>query len=101
MHGAIPETAGHAAGVILGLSPLLVSLAIFVLTYAIIVTEKINRSIVALLGAGLMILSGALTQAGAVSGKADPRHDQQRLRRQGLVGHLSGIGLGDGEAARP
>ena len=64
MHG----TASHATGVLFGLSPLLVSLAIFVLTYAVIVTEKINRSIVALLGAGLMILSGALTQAEAFAG---------------------------------
>ena len=64
MHG-VPS---HAAEVIFGLSPLLVSLVIFVLTYAVIVTEKINRSIVALLGAGAMILSGALTQAEAFAG---------------------------------
>jgi len=64
MHGA----SSHAASVIFGLSPLLVSLVVFVLTYAVIVTEKINRSIVALLGAGLMILSGALTQAEAFAG---------------------------------
>jgi Na+/H+ antiporter NhaD/arsenite permease-like protein len=58
----------HASSVILGLSPLVVSLAVFVLTYAVIVTEKINRSIVALLGAGLMIFSGVLTQAEAFRG---------------------------------
>jgi Na+/H+ antiporter NhaD/arsenite permease-like protein len=57
-----------AAAAIFGLSPLLVSLAIFVLTYAVIVTEKINRSVVALLGAGLMILAGVLNQAEAFHG---------------------------------
>jgi Na+/H+ antiporter NhaD/arsenite permease-like protein len=56
------------AEVIFGLSPLLVSLAIFVLTYAVIVTEKINRSVVALLGAGLMIFAGVLNQAEAFHG---------------------------------
>jgi Na+/H+ antiporter NhaD/arsenite permease-like protein len=53
---------------ILGLSPLAVSLAIFVLTYAVIVTEKINRSVVALLGAGLMVFAGVLNQAEAFHG---------------------------------
>lgn len=64
MHG----TAHTASQVIFDLSPLAVSLAIFVLTYAVIVTEKINRSIVALLGAGLMVLSGVLHQTEAFAG---------------------------------
>lgn len=51
-----------------GLSPLLLSLAVFVLTYAIIVTEKINRSIIALLGGGMMILTGVLHQKEAIAG---------------------------------
>ena len=61
---------GHspAAAAIFGLSPLLVSLTIFVLTYAVIVTERINRSVVALLGAGLMIFAGVLNQAEAFNG---------------------------------
>lgn len=54
--------------VILGLSPLVVSLSIFVLTYAVIVTERINRSVVALLGAGLMVFSGVLNQMEAFRG---------------------------------
>ena len=57
-----------AAEALFGLSPLLVSLTIFVLTYAVIVTERINRSVVALLGAGLMIFGGVLTQAEAFHG---------------------------------
>ncbi len=56
------------AEAIFGLSPLAVSLVIFVLTYAVIVTEKINRSVVALLGAGLMIFAGVLNQADAFHG---------------------------------
>jgi Na+/H+ antiporter NhaD/arsenite permease-like protein len=57
-----------AAEAIFGLPPLAVSLAIFVLTYAVIVTEKINRSVVALLGAGMMIFAGVLNQAEAFHG---------------------------------
>lgn len=64
MHGS----AAQISHVLLGMSPLLVSLVIFVLTYAVIVTEKINRSIVALMGAGVMILSGVLTQSEAFAG---------------------------------
>lgn len=58
----------HGNSVVFGLNPLLVSLAIFVVTYFIIMTERINRAIIALLGAGLMILGGVLTQAEALAG---------------------------------
>lgn len=58
-------TAQHS---LIGSWPLLVSVSIFVLTYGAIVTERINRSIIALLGASLMILSGVLTQSQAVAG---------------------------------
>ncbi len=64
MHGATHQ----ASQVILGLSPLLVALTIFVATYAVIVTERINRAIVALLGAGVMILTGVLHQNEAFAG---------------------------------
>lgn len=61
--------AEHAVSqVILGLSPLAVALTIFVLTYVVIVTERINRSVVALLGAGLMVFSGVLHQTEAFRG---------------------------------
>jgi len=62
------QQASTVSEVVFGLSPLIVSLAVFVLTYAVIVTEKINRSVVALLGAGLMIFSGVLNQAEAFRG---------------------------------
>lgn len=48
-----------------GLSPALVSVSVFALTYFWIVTEKINRAVVALLGAGLMIMTGVLHQTEA------------------------------------
>jgi Na+/H+ antiporter NhaD/arsenite permease-like protein len=64
MHGVAPS----ASQVIFGLSPLLISVAVFAFTYVIIITEKINRSIVALLGAGLMIFTGVLHQSEAFSG---------------------------------
>ncbi|MDD9912466.1 MAG: ArsB/NhaD family transporter [Alphaproteobacteria bacterium] len=44
---------------------LITAISIFVLTYAVILTERINRAIVSLLGAGLMILLGVMTQAQA------------------------------------
>jgi Na+/H+ antiporter NhaD/arsenite permease-like protein len=58
MHGA----AGHGSAVILGLSPLWVATLLFVIVYGIIMSEKVNRAIIALVGAGLVILSGVATQ---------------------------------------
>lgn len=56
---------GH---VIFGLDPLWLATALLVLTYAAIMSEKINRAVVALLGAGLMICLGVLTQEQAIHG---------------------------------
>jgi Na+/H+ antiporter NhaD/arsenite permease-like protein len=53
---------------VFGLDPLWVATALLILTYAAIVSEKLNRAIVALLGAGLMITLGLLTQEQAVEG---------------------------------
>jgi Na+/H+ antiporter NhaD/arsenite permease-like protein len=63
MHGA----SGHASTVVFGLSPLWVATALFVAVYAIIMSEKVNRAIIALLGAGLVILSGVLDQKEAMA----------------------------------
>jgi Na+/H+ antiporter NhaD/arsenite permease-like protein len=60
------ETA--TASVLFGLSAAVVATIIFVAVYALVISEKINRAIVALLGAGLLILSGVLTQEAAVRG---------------------------------
>ncbi|MGB5452381.1 MAG: ArsB/NhaD family transporter [Sedimenticolaceae bacterium] len=54
--------------VIFGWSPLWVSTVLFVVTYAVVVSEKVNRAIVAGLGAGLMITTGVLNQQQAVAG---------------------------------
>jgi len=58
MHGA----AEHAGSVVFGLSPLWLATILFVAVYAIIMTEKVNRAILALVGAGVVILSGVATQ---------------------------------------
>ena len=59
---------GHEAQVVFGWDPLWVATALFVATYALIITEKINRAVVALLGAGLMVSLGILTQEAAIRG---------------------------------
>ena len=57
-----------AAQVIFGWDPLWVSSILFVATYALIITERVNRAVVAGLGASLMITLGVLNQQTAVSG---------------------------------
>jgi Na+/H+ antiporter NhaD/arsenite permease-like protein len=54
--------------VVFGISPQWLSLGILILTYAIIVSERCNRSIIALLGAGLMIVLGVFDQEEAIRG---------------------------------
>ena len=53
---------------IAGLNPVWVAVSILLLTYAVIMTERLNRAVVALLGAVIMIASGILSQSEAVSG---------------------------------
>lgn len=53
---------------IFGLNAAVLASLLMILTYAVIITEKLNRSIVALLGAGLMIALGLLNQEEAVKG---------------------------------
>jgi Na+/H+ antiporter NhaD/arsenite permease-like protein len=61
--------AGHEAGLLIfGLSPFWLSTALFVATYVTIITDWVNRAIVALLGAALMITLGVLTQEDAIRG---------------------------------
>src|SRR5438105_3238515 len=63
MHGA----SGQESAVIFGASALWVATTLFVLVYAIIMTDKVNRAIVALVGAGLVILSGVMNQPQAMA----------------------------------
>ncbi len=51
-----------------GLNPMWTATAVLVVTYAAIMTEKVNRAIVALLGATLLILLGIMSQEAAVRG---------------------------------
>ncbi len=65
MHGSGSEWIPH---VIFGIDPLWMATLLLIATYAVIITEKINRAIIALLGATLMILTGVLNQEAAVRG---------------------------------
>lgn len=54
--------------VIFGLSPVLFAGSLFVLTYLLIITERLNRAVIAMMAAALMIIGGVLTQEAAVKG---------------------------------
>lgn len=56
------------AQVLFGLDAAWFAGTLFVLTYLLIMIERINRAIIALLAAGLMILGGVLTQEAAIHG---------------------------------
>ncbi len=60
---------GHvASSIVFGLNPMWVSTCILALTYGLIISEKVNRSIVALIGAALMVLAGVVDQQEALRG---------------------------------
>jgi Na+/H+ antiporter NhaD/arsenite permease-like protein len=40
-----------------GTDPFWIAIAVFALTYLLIIAERINRSIIAMLGAGIMIVT--------------------------------------------
>jgi Na+/H+ antiporter NhaD/arsenite permease-like protein len=61
-------TAQAVSHVYFGLNPMWVSTCVLAITYATIMSEKVNRSIVALVGAGVMILTGVLDQDEAIKG---------------------------------
>ncbi|CAA7614169.1 SLC13 family permease [Magnetospirillum sp. UT-4] len=63
MHGV-----AWVPNVVFGLNAMAVATFILVATYAVIMSEKINRAIVALLGAGAMVLVGVLNQEAAIRG---------------------------------
>ncbi len=65
MHGTGGEVAG---GIIFGLSPLWFATILFIITYLVVMTERINRAIAALGAAGLMIITGVLNQKEALRG---------------------------------
>jgi Na+/H+ antiporter NhaD/arsenite permease-like protein len=61
---------GHAftPQIFFGLDAMAVTTVILILTYAVIIWDKLNRAIVALLGASAMVIIGALDQAEALRG---------------------------------
>jgi len=61
-------TAPAASHVIFGLNAMWVATALLAITYAVIMSEKVNRAIVALIGACVMILVGVLDQEEAIRG---------------------------------
>lgn len=58
----------HEAAVIFGLDPMWFAGVLFVITYALIIAERLNRAIVAATAASLMVAGGVLTQEAAVQG---------------------------------
>src|SRR5436190_19911888 len=56
------------SNVYFGLSPLWVATALLLLTYAVIVSEQINRSVVTLVGASIMVVLGVINQDEAIRG---------------------------------
>ena len=61
-------TAHAASHVYFGLNAMWVSTCVLAITSATIMSEKVNRAIVALLGAGVMIIVGVLDQDEAIKG---------------------------------
>ena len=58
----------HEMDVIFGLSPVWFAGSLFVLTYMLIITERLSRAVIAMMAAALMIIGGVLTQEAAVQG---------------------------------
>ena len=64
-HGAA-ENAGTA--VIFGLDPLWLSTAILIVSYTVLLSEKVNRTVVALMGGAFVIVTGVISQSQAFAG---------------------------------
>ncbi len=58
----------HVTHTMFGLDPTWIAVSILLVVYGVIMAEKFNRAVLSLLGAGLMILCGVLTQQQAVEG---------------------------------
>ncbi|OQW56516.1 MAG: hypothetical protein A4S14_09675 [Proteobacteria bacterium SG_bin9] len=60
---------GHTASqVYFGLNPMWTATCVLIITYAVIMTEKVNRAIIAVLGAGFMVVIGVMNQEEALKG---------------------------------
>jgi Na+/H+ antiporter NhaD/arsenite permease-like protein len=63
----VPE-AVHSTHMILGMPDSWVAVSILLAVYGMIMVERFNRAVLSLLGAGLMVLGGVITQQQAVAG---------------------------------
>lgn len=59
---------GTALFSLLRLNPLWLATTLMIITYGVLISERLNRSVVALLGAMLMIMTGILDQEHAIAG---------------------------------
>ncbi len=65
----MPDSGGASAmHVLFGMNPVWIAVSVLLVVYAAIMLERFNRAVLSLLGAGMMILSGVLTQEQAVDG---------------------------------
>jgi Na+/H+ antiporter NhaD/arsenite permease-like protein len=64
----IETGSGVTVQIIFGFNPLITASVILVVTFMLVITDRYDRSLLALLGAGAMILSGVLTQEEAIRG---------------------------------
>ncbi|MFI3241828.1 MAG: ArsB/NhaD family transporter [Alphaproteobacteria bacterium] len=65
MHG---HDVAQATKVFMDMNPMVLSTAILIISYIVLFTEKLNRAVVAMIGAGIMIFAGILTQQTALKG---------------------------------
>ncbi len=62
------EEISHASSIIFNWDAKVVASTILIISYLILFTEKLNRAVVALVGACIMIFAGVLTQEAAIAG---------------------------------
>jgi len=62
----VGDVAPHT--VIFGLDPMWLSASILIISYAVLLSEKINRTVVVLLGGTIVIVTGVITQEQAIAG---------------------------------
>ena len=58
----------HGSGEVASAGSMWLAAILFVITYGVVMSEKINRAIVALVAAGLMIILGVINQEAAIRG---------------------------------
>ncbi len=64
----MPEAAAHTTQMIMGLPDSWIAVTILLAVYGLIMVERFNRAVLSLLGAGIMVLGGVITQQQAIAG---------------------------------